>query len=137
MGIDSTSTSTSGPAQRDRALRRVRAATWAVGLAAAGLTGAFSAAAAHAFKGHSGKAAAAPAPTRHSVRVTVPPPQHVPPIGSQAKQEQPQPPASPPQSAPSPSAPPQAAPPQAAPPQAPPAQPAPAPAPPPVSSGGS
>lgn len=95
----------------------MRVASWTAGLAAVGLTGAFSAAAAHAFKGHNGKARAASAATVHRKRasVSVPAPQHVPPIAGE--QEQLQPPSAPPQPAP--------------------AQPAPQSAPPPVSSGGS
>jgi hypothetical protein len=111
-----------GPARRDRALRRVRVVSWAAGLAAAGLTGAFSAVAAHAFKGHSGgkarEAAAVTRMHRPRARVAVPPPQNVPAIAGDQASLQP------------PGAPPQAAPPQQAP--APQEQ-----APPPVSSGGS
>lgn len=79
---------------------------WAAGLGAAGLTAAFSVAAAHAFKGHDGrKAAAAPAPraaTKTTHRVTVPGPDNVPAIANdgslQAPQEAPQ--SAPPQQAP-------------------------------------
>ena len=41
-------------ARRDRALRRVRRATWGTGAAVAGLAAGLSVVAAHAFKGHSG-----------------------------------------------------------------------------------
>jgi hypothetical protein len=87
-----------GSAQRDRLVQRVRAVRWAAGLGAAGLTAAFSVAAAHAFKGHDGRKAAAPTPakaaTKTSHRVTVPGPDNVPAIASdgslQAPQEAPQ-----------------------------------------------
>ena len=71
------------PAARDRWLRGTRAIAWMTGLVAAGLTAAFSIAAAHAFKGHDGRAHAtrvsATAGRSHS-HLTVPPPQHVPAI---------------------------------------------------------
>ena len=71
------------PAARDRWLRGTRAIAWITGLVAAGLTAAFSIAAAHAFKGHDGRAHAtrvsATAGRPHS-HLTVPPPQHVPAI---------------------------------------------------------
>lgn len=85
--------------RRDQLVQRVRAARWAAGVGAAGLTAAFSVAAANAFKGHDGrKASTAAAPkqttkarTRH---VTVPAPDKVPSIASdgslQAPQEAPQ-----------------------------------------------
>jgi hypothetical protein len=80
------------PADRDRAVRRVRVAGWSVGAAAAALSVAFSAVAAHAFKGHDGR----PKPTVG--RTTVPPAQQVPAI---AGAPQPlEPPAAPPTAAP-------------------------------------
>lgn len=89
-----------GSKQRDRLLRDVRVARWAAGLGAAGLTAAFSVAAAHAFKGHDGHAKAqasrAPAPRRHA-RVTVPGPDRVPSIAADGSL---QPPAEAPQAAP-------------------------------------
>lgn len=79
-------------------MQGVRAARWATGLGAAGLTAAFSVAAAHAFKGHDGRKAAsaatakqAPAPSQR--RVSVPGPDKVPAISGaslQAPQEAPQ-----------------------------------------------
>lgn len=76
------------PADRDRAVRRVRIAGWSVGAAAAALSVAFSAVAAHAFKGHDGRARPV------APRVTVAPAQHVPAIaGAPAPLE---PPAAPP-----------------------------------------
>lgn len=122
---------TTNPTTRDRRLQRVRAASWALGAAAAGLTGAFSVVAAHAFKGHHGGTSetarasrSAPAP---AAAVHVPPPQHVPAIaGAPALQ----PPAAAPETpAPVPQTP--SAPVQQAP------APAPAPAPVPQTSGGS
>jgi hypothetical protein len=111
---------------RDRALRVVRTAGWAVGLASAGLTAGLSVVAAQAFKGHDGKTkvTTAPAPVRRLVRpehVSVPPPQRVPAIsGAPAPITPPaQPPAATPpvdQSAPAPV--PAPAPQQAAPPAA-------------------
>src|SRR3954451_3920861 len=69
-----------GSAQRDRLLQGVRVARWGAGLGAAGLTAAFSVAAAHAFKGHDGhKTAKAISPVRRS-HVSVPGPEAVPPI---------------------------------------------------------
>jgi len=115
------------PTGRDRAVRRVRRATWATGIATAGLATTFSVVAAHAFKGHSRgasshstKPAAAPRHTRAARRVTVPAPQHVPSIVAGGAPLQP--PATPPESAPPP---------------APTPTPAPAPAPQPQTSGGS
>jgi hypothetical protein len=70
------------PAGRDRVLRRVRAVSWGVGLTAAGATAVLSAAAAHAFKGHTASTRHA---TRHApapARVRVPRPQHVPAIAA-------------------------------------------------------
>jgi hypothetical protein len=89
-----------GSAQRDQLLRNVRAARWATGLGAAGLTAACSVAAAHAFKGHDGHAKAqAPSPTQRSARarVSVPAPDKVPSISSDGSL---QPPAQAPQPAP-------------------------------------
>ncbi len=109
-----------GPAARDAALRRTRRLTRLVVVGAAALSGAFSAVAAQAFKGH-GQARprpAAPARVAPAPRVAVPGPQRVPAIAGTPGALQP------------PSAPPAAA--------APAAQPAPAPPPPPpVVSGGS
>ena len=107
-----------GTSQRDRLVQGVRAARWATGLGAAGLTAAFSVAAANAFKGHDGRKATTAGTARHATaaaqrRVSVPGPDRVPSIASdgslQAPQDAPQ--AAPPQQ--------QAAPPQqqAAPPQ--------------------
>jgi hypothetical protein len=87
-----------GSAQRDRLVQRVRAVRWATGVGAAGLTAAFSVAAAHAFKGHDGrKAASATTPgtaKTQTRRVTVPRPDNVPAIAGgdslQAPQEAPQ-----------------------------------------------
>jgi len=80
------------PADRDRAVRRVRVAGWSLGAAAAALSVALSAVAAHAFKGHDGRAKPVVA------RVAVPPAQHVPAIaGAPAPLE---PPAAPPVAAP-------------------------------------
>ena len=74
----------SGPQRRDRTLARVRILGWGVGLGAALATGGLSVAAAHAFKGHSGKAAPATAVRdRPLPRVHVPPPQHVPSISGE------------------------------------------------------
>jgi hypothetical protein len=90
-----------GSTQRDRLVQRVRAARWAAGLGAAGLTAAFSVAAAHAFKGHDGRksTAAAPAPARTSSarKVAVPGPDNVPAIAGDGSL---QPPQEAPQSAP-------------------------------------
>ena len=88
------------PASRDRLLRRVRAVRWATGLGAAGLTAAFSVAAAHAFKGHDGHAKAQPARPRTRAahaRVSVPAPDKVPSIAADGSL---QPPAQAPQAAP-------------------------------------
>jgi hypothetical protein len=81
--------------RRDRLVQGVRAARWATGLGAAGLTAAFSVAAAHAFKGHDGHKAAAAAPAarnssqaRH--RVTVPGPDNVPAIATDGSLQAPQ-----------------------------------------------
>jgi hypothetical protein len=85
-------------ASRDRALRRVRLAAWGIGVGAAALTGGLSVVAAHAFKGHNGKArvtAAVARSARTAARVSVPPPQRVPAIAGQPAPLQPpaQPPA--------------------------------------------
>jgi hypothetical protein len=85
-------------ASRDRALRRVRLAAWGVGVGAAALTGGLSVVAAHAFKGHNGKArvTAAVARSPRAVKhVKVPPPERVPAIAGQPAPLQPpaQPPA--------------------------------------------
>lgn len=98
----------SEPVARDRAVRRVRAVSWATGGAAAVLSAVLSVAAAHAFKGHDGRQAthAAPAatPSAPRARVHVPPPDPVPSLsGTPAP---PQPPAQPPASVPPPAAPP-------------------------------
>ena len=88
-----------GSTQRDQLVQRVRAARWATGLGAAGLTAAFSVAAAHAFKGHDGRksTAAAPAPAKTAHKVTVPGPDNVPAIAGDGSL---QPPQQAPQSAP-------------------------------------
>src|SRR3954447_6099108 len=69
------------PSRRDRAIRRIRNVTWAVGAATAGLATSLSVVAAHAFKGHPRQVKSAavvatkpPAPRR----VVVPPPPRVP-----------------------------------------------------------
>jgi len=90
-----------GSPRRDRLLRGVRVARWATGLGAAGLTAAFSVAAAHAFKGHDGHAKAVQtAPRRRAAhaRATVPGPDQVPSIAADGSL---QPPAQAPQAAPS------------------------------------
>ena len=108
-----------GSTQRDRLVQGVRAARWTAGLGAAGLTAAFSVAAAHAFKGHDGRKAtttAAPAATKATHRVSVPGPDNVPAISGGGSL---QPPQEAPQSAPPPQqqpAPQQQAPQQQAPP---------------------
>ena len=83
-----------GSNRRDRLVQGVRAARWATGLGAAGLTAAFSVAAAHAFKGHDGhKAAAAPTARKSSQathRVTVPGPDKVPAIATDGSLRAPQ-----------------------------------------------
>ena len=91
-----------GSVRRDRLVRDVRVARWAAGLGAAGLTAAFSVAAAHAFKGHDGHAkAGATATTRRAAhaRVTVPGPDPVPSIADDGSLQPPQkaPQAAPPQ----------------------------------------
>jgi hypothetical protein len=90
------------PAARDRSVRNVRIVAWATGLGAAGLTAALSVVAAHAFKGHDGKAkAASPVHSARPVaRLKVPPPQHVPAIADAPAPLQP--PAQPPAAAPPP-----------------------------------
>jgi hypothetical protein len=88
-----------GSVRRDRLVRGVRVARWGTGLAAAGLTAAFSVAAAHAFKGHDGHAKArqaAPRPQIAHARVTVPGPDQVPSIADDGSL---QPPAEAPQAA--------------------------------------
>ena len=89
-----------GSTQRDRLVQGVCAARWTAGLGAAGLTAAFSVAAAHAFKGHDGRKTTA-APTRATTttthKVTVPGPDRVPAIAGGGAL---QPPQSAPQSAP-------------------------------------
>jgi hypothetical protein len=82
-------------ARRDRLVRSVRVTRWTVGIGAAGLTAAFSVAAAHAFKRHDGHATAAQAPPHG--RVTVPRPDNVPSIAGDRSL---QPPAQAPQAAP-------------------------------------
>jgi hypothetical protein len=94
-----------GSVRRDRLVRSVRVTRWTVGIGAAGLTAAFSVAAAHAFKGHDGHATTAQ--TTPHARVTVPGPDNVPSITDDGSLQ-------PPEQAP------QAAPPQAQ--EAPPAQ---------------
>lgn len=84
-------------AARDRSLRAVRLVAWVTGLGAAGLSAVLSVVAAHAFKGHDGKATAA-GPVRSSrplARLTVPAPQDVPAISGAPAPLQPpgQPPA--------------------------------------------
>jgi hypothetical protein len=78
--------------RRDRLVQRVRAVRWAAGLGAAGLTAAFSVAAAHAFKGHDGRKAATPAraATKAARRVTVPGPDNVPAISGSRSLQPPQ-----------------------------------------------
>jgi hypothetical protein len=81
-------------------LRSVRSTRWAAGLGAVGLTAAFSVAAAHAFKGHSGHAQTAqadPQPQSARPRVTVPGPDQVPGISADGSL---QPPEQAPQAAP-------------------------------------
>ena len=92
------------PSRRDRDLRRLRGAAWAVAAGAGVFAAGLSVAAAHAFKGHDGTApTSAVAPAARAARVRVPPPQRVPPI---AGDPQPlQPPAEPPAPAPEPAAP--------------------------------
>jgi hypothetical protein len=90
------------PAARDRSVSAVRLVAWVTGLGAAGLTAALSVVAAHAFKGHDGKAKAArlALSARPVARLNVPPPQDVPAIsGAPAPL---QPPAQPPVAAPPP-----------------------------------
>jgi hypothetical protein len=78
--------------RRDRLVQRVRAVRWAAGLGAAGLTAAFSVAAAHAFKGHDGRKAATPAraATKPAHRVAVPGPDNVPAISGSRSLQPPQ-----------------------------------------------
>jgi hypothetical protein len=81
-----------GSNRRDRLVQRVRAARWLTGLGTAGLTAAFSVAAAHAFKGHDGRKAATPAraATKGAHRVTVPGPDNVPAISGSRSLQPPQ-----------------------------------------------
>jgi peptidoglycan DL-endopeptidase CwlO len=83
-----------GSAQRDRLVLRVRAARWATGIGAAGLTAGFSVAAAHAFKGHDGRKAAAATPQQTTPstqrHVTVPGPDSVPAIAGGSSLQPPQ-----------------------------------------------
>jgi hypothetical protein len=92
------------PAGRDRAVRRVRLLAWSVTAASAALAAGLSVVAAHAFKGHDGRAKAAAAAPRPRVaaraHVHVPRAQHVPAIaGAPAPL---QPPAAAPTAAPPP-----------------------------------
>ena len=127
------SSPTDRSARRDRALRRVRRATWGAGAAVTGLAAGLSVMAAHAFKGHSGAPTTSTTttpPSRHDPahhRVQVPAPQYVPPISAQSLA----PPESPP------SAPPPQPQPQAVPAPVPAPAPAPVPVPAPSVSGGS
>jgi hypothetical protein len=84
------------PSSRDRAVRRVRILAWSVAAATAGLSAGLSVVAAHAFKGHDGRAKpAAVAPrARSAAPVRVPPAQHVPAIAGAPPPLQP--PAAPP-----------------------------------------
>jgi hypothetical protein len=94
---------TPSPAGRDRAVRRVRVLAWSVAAATAAVSGGLSVVAAHAFKGHDGRARAPAA--RAPAHVHVPRPQHVPPIaGAPAPLEPPAaaPTAAPPQPRPAP-----------------------------------
>jgi hypothetical protein len=88
-----------GSTRRDRLVRNMHVARWAAGLGAAGLTAAFTVAAAHAFKGHDGHTRAAKVSTRSSAhaRVAVPGPDRVPSIASDGSL---QPPEQAPQAAP-------------------------------------
>jgi hypothetical protein len=130
MQAEMTEIRSASPSRRDRAIRRVRTATWAIGAATVGLAASLSAVAANAFKGNSRQDKSADAAVPKDLaprRVVVPPPEHVPAIA--AGQAPLTPPASPPSAAPS------------TPPPAAPATPAPAPSPAPVpqpqTSGGS
>jgi outer membrane biosynthesis protein TonB len=122
------------PSRRDRALRRVRRGTWAIGAGTAGLATTLSVVSAHAFKGHSHGAAPAPAPKQRQPlrRVAVPGPQHVPAIAHNPAPLQP--PSAPPSATPAPAPTPSPAP---APTPAPAPAPAPVPQPQPQTSGGS
>jgi type IV secretory pathway VirB10-like protein len=87
-----------GSVRRDRLVRSVRVTRWTVGIGAAGLTAAFSVAAAHAFKGHDGQTTATTAPPHARVTVPrVPRPDNVPSIADDGSL---QPPAQAPQTAP-------------------------------------
>jgi len=92
------------PSRRDRDLRRLRGAAWAVAAGAGVLAAGLSVAAAHAFKGHDGTArSSAAAPAARTARVRVPRPQRVPPIAGDPLPLQP--PAEPPAPTPEPAAP--------------------------------
>ncbi len=93
---------------RDRALRTARRMTRGVAIGALALTGALSAVAAHAVKGHAQSASPAQPQPQPQPRVTVPPAQQVPQIDGVPPA--PQPPAQPPQPAPAPAPAPQPAP---------------------------
>jgi hypothetical protein len=89
------------PSRRDRDLRRLRGAAWAVAAGAGVLAAGLSVAAAHAFKGHDGTTrSSAFAPAARAARVRVPPAQRVPPIAGELLPLQP--PAEPPAPAPQP-----------------------------------
>jgi hypothetical protein len=66
------------PANRDRAVRRVRVLAWSVAAATAALSAGLSVVAAHAFKGHDGSVKTAVPSPRAAARVHVPRAQHVP-----------------------------------------------------------
>ena len=92
------------PSRRDRDLRRLRGAAWAVAAGAGVLAAGLSVAAAHAFKGHDGTArSSAVAPAARAAGVRVPPAQRVPPIAGDPLPLQP--PAQAPAPAPEPAAP--------------------------------
>ena len=92
------------PSRRDRDLRRLRVAGWAVTAGAGVLAAGLSVAAAHAFKGHDGTTrSSAIASATRAARVRVPPPQRVPPIAGDPLPLQP--PAEPPAPALEPAAP--------------------------------
>ena len=80
-----------GSVHRDRLVRSVRVTRWTVGIGAAGLTAAFSVAAAHAFKGHDGNPRSANTPARAAhARVTVPRPDNVPSINDDGSLQAPE-----------------------------------------------
>ena len=96
--------SSPSPSRRDRDLRRLRGAAWAVAAGAGVLAAGLSVAAAHAFKGHDGTTqSSAVAPAARAARVRVPPAQRVPAIAGDPLPLQP--PAEPPAPAPEPAAP--------------------------------